>query len=266
MRALLHRIWPARGAGPGPSGDAPGWNGGPPAPDVPVAVIGDVHGRHDLLVQLLPQLDGVIADGGQVVLVGDHIDRGEDSAAVIDALMGRPDLVCLMGNHEAMCLAFLDDPVRHGARWLRHGGLQTLASFGVGFDARSDARSETGAAPAGDGLLGLRDGLARAMGDGRIDWLRGLPLRWQSGNLGVTHAGADPGLPLGAQTARTLLWGHGDFARRARDDGLWIAHGHVIVDAPAAAAGRIAVDTGAFATGRLSAAVIDRDGLRFVST
>lgn len=228
-------------------------------PSAPVCVIGDVHGRHDLLVRILLQVEGMLADGGgQVVLVGDYIDRGEESAAVIDHLMGRPELVCLMGNHEAMCLAFLDDPLGNGARWLRNGGLQTLASYGVGFDS--------GGAPSADGLVRLRDALALAMGDARIDWMRGLPLIWQSGNLVVTHAGADPGLPIEAQEARSLLWGHEGFARQARTDGLWIAHGHVIVDAPLAAAGRIAVDTGAYATGRLTAALVNRDGVGFVST
>lgn len=217
----------------------------PPDPLRPVAILGDIHGCDRLLARLLPRLEG------QVICVGDYIDRGEESAAVLDRLIARPEVLCLRGNHEDMLLAFLDDPEGKGPRWLRYGGLQTLASFGVGGDLST-------------GRLGhIRDALARAMGDERIDWMRALPLWWQSGNLAVTHAGADPRRDLAQQEARDLLWGTPEFGRRPRTDGLWIAHGHVIVDAPTAEGGRIAVDTGAYATGRLTAAIIAPDVLRF---
>lgn len=217
----------------------------PPDPGTTVAVIGDIHGCDGLLARLLPRLDG------QIVCVGDYIDRGERSVAVLDRLIARPEIVCLRGNHEDMLLAFLDDPEGRGPRWLRFGGLQTLASFGVGGDLSQ-------------GRLGhLRDALARAMGDERIDWLRSLPLWWQAGNLAVTHAGADPRRPIADQDPRHLLWGAPDFVKRPRSDGLWIAHGHVIVEEPLAADGRLAVDTGAYATGRLSAAIIAPGNLRF---
>jgi serine/threonine protein phosphatase 1 len=209
-----------------------------------VSVVGDVHGSADALNRLLPQLPG------QIVLVGDLIDRGEDSGAVIDTVMARPDIICLMGNHEAMLLAFLDDPVEAGPRWLRNGGLQTLASFGV-----------RGGLSAPD-LPGLRDRLARAMTDARVDWLRERPLFWRTGNLVVTHAGADPARPIEDQS-RTLLWGHPDCGQRPRQDGLWIAKGHDIVPEPYAEAGVIAVDTGAYAGGPLTAAILGDGPVRF---
>jgi len=134
--------------------------------------------------------------------------------------------------------------------------LQTLASFGVG------AMRETADA---FGLNTARDAFAEALGPARIGWLRARPLLWRSGNVAVTHAGADPGRPLDAQETRALLWGHPEFGRRARDDGQWVVHGHVIVDAAQAQAGRIAVDTGAYATGRLSAALIGPDRVTFVT-
>ena len=124
MRRLLERL-SRRGAQAAARFDAP------LAPDRPLAVIGDVHGRDALLGRLL----GTIAERApeaQVVLVGDLIDRGEQSAEVLRRVAGRGDLVCVRGNHEAMCLEFLDDPEAYGPRWLFNGGLQTLASFGVG--------------------------------------------------------------------------------------------------------------------------------------
>jgi len=69
------------------------------------------------------------------VFVGDYVDRGENSADVLRTLFALKDdrkVVCLIGNHEDMMLGFIDDPEKKGARWLRYGGLQTLASFGIG--------------------------------------------------------------------------------------------------------------------------------------
>lgn len=227
----------------------------PFAPEEPLAVIGDVHGRDDLLGRLLDRL-GREAPDHRVILVGDYLDRGEGSAAVLRRLQARPDLLCLKGNHEAMCLGFLEDPRREGRRWLANGGLQTLASFGVG-----------GLTPTSgpEALFDARDRLAEAMGDALIGWMQTLPLWWASGNVAVAHAGADPDLPMAAQERRSLLWGHPRFEEGARTDGLWIVHGHTIVPEPQAGAGRVAVDTGAYATGRLTAALVAEGRVRFLS-
>ena len=80
--------------------------------------------------------------------------------------------------------------------------------------------------------------------------------------MAVSHAGADPARPFEDQENRVLLWGHRDFRRRMRTDGLWIVHGHVILPQVLAEAGRIGTDTGAFATGRLSAVWLDRNGMQ----
>jgi serine/threonine protein phosphatase 1 len=216
------------------------------APDGIVSVVGDVHGCDARLARLLAGLPG------QIVLVGDLIDRGDQSAAVIDRMMGRPDIISLMGNHEEMLLDFLDDPELAGRRWLRNGGLQTLASFRVSGDLTAA------------GLPRLRDGLAQALGAERTQWLRDRPLFWTSGNLAVTHAGPDPLLPL-AEQHEQLLWGHPACGRAPRGDGLWIAHGHQVVDRPQVAGGVIRMDTGAYAGGPLTAAVIGDGPVRFVA-
>lgn len=215
------------------------------APATPLAVVGDVHGRADLLSLMLERLEREAPDH-QIVLVGDYLDRGEESRAVLEKLRERSDLICLKGNHEAMCLGFLEEPERHGPRWLRNGGLQTLASFGVGVaQGTGPARLEV-----------ARDALAAALGAEMVAWLQSLPLSWRSGNLAVAHAGADPELPIALQPEQALLWGHPSFERTARQDGIWVVHGHTIVDDARAQAGRIAVDTGAYVSGRLSAALI----------
>lgn len=224
------------------------------APAQPLAAVGDVHGCDGVLASMLEHLQ---AEGGrQIVMLGDYIDRGDESAQVLRRLAGRPDLICLRGNHEAMCLEFVAEPEMAGPRWLRNGGLQTLASFGIG-----------GLGP-GAGPAVLRDAataLETQMGPELLGWLEGLPTYWQSGNVACLHAAADPAVSLAMQQEDHLLWGHPDFVRRSRADGIWVVHGHTIVPEPSATNGKIAVDTGAYATGRLSAALISAGEVVFVS-
>jgi len=223
----------------------------PIAPAGPFQVVGDIHGRLDLLHLILDASDPDLP----LICVGDYVDRGEDSAGVL-RLLTEASHLCLMGNHEEMLLKFLDAPESGGAQWLRHGGLQTLASFGV---AGVTTTSGPGA------LAAASDALRRAMGDELIAWLRGLPLWHLTGNVAVVHAGADPARPVDAQH-NSLLWGHPDFARTPRSDGLWVVHGHTVVDRPMTEGNRIAIDTGAFGTGRLTMAQISPGVVRFVST
>lgn len=213
------------------------------APDTPFSAIGDIHGRADLLERAL-------ARDGQIICVGDYIDRGEESAEVLRMLSAQPDIICLSGNHEEMMLNFLAHPVESGGQWLRYGGLQTLASFGVAGASESIGK---------DALVELRDQLQNAMGAEIIAWLNGLPRSWQSGNVAVVHAGADPAVAINTQLPKTLHWGHPEFEERTRKDGVWVVHGHTIVDTPTQKAGRIAIDTGAYATGKLTVVHV-RDG------
>lgn len=232
----------------------PGADFPPPVPEAPFVVIGDIHGRSDLLSRLLGRLE----PGLPVICVGDYVDRGEDSAGVLRMLKDRPDIVCLMGNHERMMLDFLSEPGRKGPLWVLNGGLQTLSSFGVG--GAEGLHGDAGEAA----LIRLRDALADAMGAAMVAWVAQRPLIWRSGNVAVVHAAADPEMPIDMQPDKTLIWGHPAFARTLRRDGIWVVHGHTIVDHPKVGAGRISVDTGAFATGRLTAAIVSADGVRFV--
>ncbi len=257
MRHLLRRKLLGGSAASGGRFDAP------INPDAPFWVVGDIHGRVALFDRLLDRMLGVGRPVGRLVLAGDYIDRGDDSATVLRRLHGiqtevGPDvMVCLRGNHDQMLLDFLDRPEGAGPRWLRHGGLQTLASYGIS-GPRQNAAPEQ--------WQDTRDQLRGALGEDVEAWLRDLPLSWRSGNVFACHAGADPALPLGGQDASVLLWGHPDFDRIARSDDTWVVHGHTIVKEPQAQAGRISVDTGAYATNRLTAALIEPGNVSFVST
>ncbi|MEQ5871975.1 metallophosphoesterase [Sagittula sp. NFXS13] len=224
-------------------------------PDAPFFAIGDVHGCIRQLGDLLVKIEK-LEDVPQVICVGDLVDRGDDSAAVLNMLRRLNgefgDLVLsLKGNHEAMMLDFIDDPERSGDRWLRNGGLQTLSSYRV---SRSSGTS----------LIALRDRLVEAMGQDMVDWVRALPVKWQSGNVAVVHAGADPLVPMNLQSDELLLWGTSDFTKIPRPDGTWIVHGHTIVREPKAENGRISTDTGAYATGRLTCAYVRTGDVSFI--
>ncbi|WP_292025890.1 metallophosphoesterase [Maritimibacter sp. UBA3975] len=225
----------------------------PLAPAEPVCVIGDIHGCLGLFTDLLDRAEAH-ADRPRIICVGDYVDRGERSCEVLDLLHerdGKDGFTCLQGNHEEIMLDFLTDASGHGRRWLRFGGLQTLASYGIG-----GVTEQSG----GDAAETAAAALAEALGPEKIAWLRDMPLLFQTGTLAVVHAGADPALPMEEQSGSTFKWGHSAFGNTPREDGLWIAHGHTIVDEVVQADGVISLDTGAYATGCLSGMVIRPDG------
>ena len=229
-------------------------------PAFPIAVIGDIHGSLRQLEKLLDLIDRMEARPDRVVFVGDYIDRGDDSAGVLRLLHdldSRKEYTCLMGNHEQMLLDFLSNPSKHGSFWLSNGGLQTLASFGIAPIPLQSPEED---------WVKLAEALSSAIGSKMELWLRSLPQYWQCGNVGVVHAAADPALPLEDQSRSHLLWGHPDFTKRPREDGLWIVHGHTIVDAVQVSDGRFSIDTGCYATGRLSAVILETDQAAYFST
>lgn len=234
------------------------------APARPFYAIGDVHGCPGLLQEALEKIDDDIErhkpDNPAVVLLGDYIDRGPQSAEVLQMLFqthqAEPEaFVCLMGNHEAMLLDFFDAPQKAGDIWLHHGGRQTLKSFEI---------DDPGAAPDAETLVLTCECLLDALPDGMEHWLRELPFSWSSGNLHCTHAGMDPGRSPDDQDPKDLLWGHRDFLGTPRTDSAWIVHGHWISDAPGPEAGRIAMDTGAYQTGRLTTAAFTDGSCRLL--
>lgn len=221
-----------------------------------IYAVGDIHGRHDLLARLLERIraDAASLPGPpRVVFLGDYIDRGEGARQTIELLRavaarGEVEPVFLMGNHEQMLLRFLREPAE-GDRWLRNGGLQTLMSYGVGVGGG------IGGLRTVDEALRVRDALIAALG-AHLDFIEALRPCHRAGNVFFAHAGADPAVPTDEQEIDTLLWGCPGFHATDRADGVWVVHGHFVVQRPAAERGRIPVDTGAYFSGRLTAARI----------
>jgi len=228
----------------------------PITPDRPFVAVGDIHGRLDLLEALLVMLESE-APKLPLVFLGDYVDRGPDSAVVLRKLMtleqdGAREVVCLMGNHEAMMLEFLDMPGAKWPLWTRNGGSATLRSFGLDPDSGSPAET--------------RDRLRDRAGLALLEWIDERPLIWQNGNVVTSHAGGDPPRPIEPHRGHGLLWGHPKIFSTPRQDGLWMVHGHFIRDKPEMKDGRIGIDTGACHTGHLTAAIIEPGFVRFVST
>lgn len=232
--------------------------------DRPTYAVGDIHGRADLLEAMIGVIGRDAAARGdgapRVVFMGDYVDRGDHSRQVLERLHDLPgetgwEIHCLRGNHEVMLDEFLTDPERAAPRWFRNGGLETLLSYqvggvgpGVGLGALTDAR----------------DRLAERMGPIR-GWLDGLLPKYGAGSVFFAHAGADPADPVDLQSEHTLYWGMPGFLQTPRQDGIWVVHGHYIVDQAHAAPSRIAVDTGAVYSGQLTAARIEDGSVTFLT-
>ncbi|NNE23401.1 MAG: serine/threonine protein phosphatase [Rhizobiales bacterium] len=212
--------------------------------------IGDIHGRDDLLELMHQRIAGHrelnFADrAATIVHVGDYIDRGPDSRAVIDRLMRGVagfETVCLRGNHEDLMLACLATDDRDVWRaWLSNAGDATLASFDVSNRL---------------GRYDRRD-LVEALGKDRIAWLHALPLHHIAGDHLFVHAGIVPGRPIEEQLAKDLLWIRYRFLDSLDDHGYRVIHGHTPGDEPVVRPNRICIDTGAPFSGRLTAVVLD---------
>ncbi|NEX45329.1 metallophosphoesterase [Pseudotabrizicola algicola] len=229
--------------------------------DGPVYAVGDVHGCLPLYREVE---DAILRDAEQfeqpptLVLLGDVIDRGPHSAAMLDHLL-RPlpapaRRLCLLGNHESMMLAFLASP-RANLRWLRFGGHETLASYGMTFDV-----DELEAMPE----RRLVQTIAAHVPEAHLRLLRSLLPALQVGPYLLAHAGADASAPLTAQPLQSLIWGS---AGLVAPSGLTLIHGHYITAEPEVRSTSIGIDTGAYATGRLTALrLLDGQKPAFMST
>jgi serine/threonine protein phosphatase 1 len=222
-------------------------------------VFGDLHGRADLIPALKEAIERDRARSGRSSLViglGDYIDRGPQSRAVIDSLaagFGCPSIM-LRGNHEQMLLDFLEKPERRGRMWIEHGAVATLKSYGV---------EVTGHRP---NLRELRGRLIAAMPPSHLLFIQRMRTSHQSGRYFFAHAGARPGVPLDQQEPRDLLWIRDGFVDGEHAFEKVVVHAHTQVEKPYLGQFRINLDTAAYISGRLSCLVIDGDDHRLLET
>jgi serine/threonine protein phosphatase 1 len=240
----------------------------PPAKFVDARVgyaVGDIHGRADLLAQMLELLEGRAEadrrEGGApiVVFLGDYVDRGPQSARVIDLLLqGRPsgyERRYLKGNHEQAMLAFLDEPMA-GREWIAHGGLETLVSYGVKPVPFIGASDEI--------WFEAAQSLKQKLPAPHLEFLLGLERFVVLGDYAFVHAGVNTSKPLEEQKDRDLLWIRDKFLNDQTPYPHRIVHGHTPAARPYIDHRRVGIDTGAYASGRLTAARFEGDSVSFL--
>jgi serine/threonine protein phosphatase 1 len=224
--------------------------------------IGDVHGRLDLLDTLSQLISADLQthppQKAMTVFLGDYIDRGDNSAGVLDRLAKGDfptSFVALRGNHEATMLDFLDDESVLG-NWRQYGGLETLLSYGV--DVREAMR--------GRDFKTAQESLRRRLPDSHLKFLNETKYFHEDGDYYFCHAGVRPLVSLAKQSEQDLMWIRDEFLNHRAPFGKIVVHGHTPADAPENLPNRINVDTGAYATGKLTCVALDGLQRRFLST
>ena len=225
-------------------------------------VIGDIHGRSDLLDKMVEEIERDLQKNPAVdsltVTLGDYVDRGPDSRGVLDRLVHNPfptKYIALKGNHEELFEAFLHDP-SVASQWRRLGGLETLHSYGVSVTA----------VMIGKGFEEASRALRKAVPEEHLQFLASLKLSMSVGEYFLCHAGVRPGIPLEHQAAEDLLWIRDEFLNSRTSFGKIVVHGHTPIASPEVLPNRINIDTGAFMTGRLTCLILKRASRRFLST
>ena len=234
---------------------------GPQIPHYPIYAIGDVHGRIDLLQHAESLVAGdLIANGqaGLVILLGDYIDRGKNSADVMNYLCAPSSyglqryIVC--GNHDDAFLQFLDDPARH-MNWLDFGGRQTLLSYGIDADYMLTRGKK--------GIDDLKRALADTIPAQHVELLKDMVGYVRIGSYVFVHAGLRPGVALEEQDDRDLLWIREPFLSRGPELPFLVVHGHTVYERPETGPNRIGIDTGAVNSNRLTVLKLE-DGKGFI--
>lgn len=226
--------------------------------DTRIYAVGDIHGRADLLSEIIARIDDdirrrPIAHTVEVYL-GDYIDRGPDASTVLDLLAFRlvaNRAVCLRGNHEAVMEGFLQDPAIL-PHWLQLGGLQTLASYGIELHDGTEApaavhRRFVDAFPREHELV-----------------MQCLRHQFSCGDFLFVHAGIRPDIPIEHQDINDLIWIRDEFLDSTRKHERFVIHGHTPVPHPDIRTNRINIDTCAWRTGTLTCIAIEGSTILFL--
>ena len=233
-----------------------------PLPSVPEGeryyVVGDIHGRCDLFAALKDAIERDEADRdatSTVILLGDLVDRGPDSAGVIALARewgARRPMRCLAGNHEEMFLESFEDRdvLRH---FVKHGGRETIMSYGL-------TRSQYDAL----GLKELQTEMSALVPQEHRDFLTAFEDMIVVGDYVFVHAGIDPTRPIEDQSPKDLRWIRERFLNTVGPLSHVIVHGHTIFEDVEDKGHRIGIDTGAFRTGVLTALVLEGTERRYI--
>jgi serine/threonine protein phosphatase 1 len=218
--------------------------------------IGDVHGRLDLLEDLLARIEDDHRSRGDakayLIFLGDLVDRGPDSRGVIERLLDRPPgfarNIFLKGNHEEFFLGALDGDLAMLQNWLAYGGTECCESYGI-----SGGWLVNAAPPE------ILSRLVATVPPAHRTFLGGMADTFRFGDYLFVHAGIRPGVPLESQSSTDLRWIREGFLDDRTDHGVTVVHGHTIVEEVEEHPNRIAIDTGAYRSGVLTAIGLEGD-------
>jgi serine/threonine protein phosphatase 1 len=216
--------------------------------------IGDVHGRLDLMVELLERIERDNSARGPartfVVLLGDLVDRGPDSRGVIEHLLRRPPRfgrpIYLAGNHEEAFLRVIGGDASVVPAWLMYGGKECAQSYGI------NGGWLLNATPAA-----VTSEVAHKVPQAHVDFLSSFGDTFRFGDYLFVHAGIRPGVEIEDQVPQDLRWIREGFLDDRTDHGFIVVHGHTIVEGVEEHPNRIAIDTGAYRSGTLTAIGIE---------
>jgi diadenosine tetraphosphatase ApaH/serine/threonine PP2A family protein phosphatase len=227
-----------------------------------IYAVGDIHGRLDLLDELLSHVNADLARRPTArpifVFLGDYIDRGPRSRETIDRLIelgGTNECVFLKGNHEQIAIKCLSDPSLF-ERWMRLGGVETLVSYGVAPGSLSNGKQ----------IVELQSAFHGALPQAHFRFFRDQQTSFACGDFFFAHAGVKPRVELSRQAESDLLWIRDEFLSSNEDFGKIVVHGHTPTREIEVRPNRINIDTGAFATGRLTCLVIEEASLSVIDT
>lgn len=228
-----------------------------------VYAIGDVHGRYDLLREIMSKIvahwEGSTSKPQriQLIFLGDIIDRGPDSdrcLRLVTKLSSLPGVTLIRGNHEDLLLRSIEGDQQAQSIWLANGGDATLGSFGID-------PPQTGEDP-----FDFGERIVAAIPETELAALKKAPTHTVSGDYFFAHAGVRPGVPLKKQTDFDLFFIRDEFIQSDDWHGAMIVHGHSLTEEVELLDNRIGVDTGAYRTNRLSCICLEGRTRKVIAT
>ncbi|GAB0119637.1 metallophosphoesterase family protein [Acidisoma sp. 7E03] len=222
-------------------------------PDLRIYAIGDVHGCDEAHAAIFDRIavDYAARPVEEVVIVhmGDLIDRGPNSAAVLARIAQGPpipgEMVNLRGNHEDLCLTAIDGGGETASLWRRNGGEACLADWGV---------------PKKTPVVQWE----RHIPPEQLAVIRHQRIFYRRGGYFFAHAGLRPGVPMMEQDPHDLVWIREPFLSWPHPHEAIVVHGHTPKKTPILRINRIGIDTGAVYGGKLTCLVLEEDRMAFI--
>lgn len=202
--------------------------------------ISDIHGEYDKLCAVIDKISPQKND--KIVFMGDYIDRGLKSRAVVDKLIDLGDVchcVYLIGSHEyAMMHAKTDDYYNY--LFWNYGGDSTVKSYGS------------------------FENIMKIHGE----FFRNLKFYHIESKYLFVHAGLRNGIPIEEQNEEDMVYIRSEFYNKKHSFPYKIIFGHTEFDEPQVQDDKICIDTGCgkYKNAPLTAIVIENGSESFVNS